>query len=142
MSRVKSNIIISLLLATATIIFYLFAKDFPGSAKNFPITVLLIIFILSIGQIIVSLYRFKNLSQKDFDIPKKPLIVFILSFICVALMEYIGFFASFILLLVSLFYLLKVENKKLYIVGTIILFTFIFVVFEFGLKVSLLKIGF
>jgi hypothetical protein len=57
-------------------------------------------------------------------------------------MEYIGFFASFILLLVSLFYLLKVENKRLYIVGTIILFTFIFVVFEFGLKVSLLKIGF
>ena len=142
MSRIKSNITISLLLAFISLALYFFAKDFPGSSKNFPIVILLIIFVLSLGQIIVSIYRFKNLNQKNFNIPTTPLIVFGLSFLSVILMEYIGFLGAFAIFFISLLYLFRVENKKSYIFGAIILFLFIFIVFEFGLKVSLLKMGF
>jgi len=142
MSRIKSNIVISLLLAFISLVLYFFAKDFPDTSKNFPIIILLIILLLSLGQIGVSVYRFKNLNQKNFNIPITPLLVFGLSFFCVILMEYIGFFSSFAILFISLLFLFKIKNKKSYLLGAIILFFFIFIVFEFGLKVSLLKIGF
>jgi len=142
MSRIKSNIVISLLLAFISLALYFFAKDFPDTSKNFPIIILLIILLLSLGQIGVSVYRFKNLNQKNFNIPITPLLVFGLSFFCVILMEYIGFFSSFAILFISLLFLFKIKNKKSYLLGAIILFFFIFIVFEFGLKVSLLKIGF
>ena len=65
MSRIKSNIVISLLLAFISLALYFFAKDFPDTSKNFPIIILLIILLLSLGQIGVSVYRFKNLNQKN-----------------------------------------------------------------------------
>ena len=110
MSRIKSNITISLLLAFISLALYFFAKDFPGSSKNFPIVILLIIFVLSLGQIIVSIYRFKNLNQKNFNIPTTPLIVFGLSFLSVILMEYIGFFWAFAIFFTFLLYLLKIKD--------------------------------
>ena len=139
MNRIKSNIFVSFLLILLSTILFFFAKDYPGTSKNFPITILLLIFILSIGQIVISIYRFKNIHQSKFDIRLFPLIIFILSFLFIYLMKFLNFFGSFGLFFLIFIYLFNIKNKKFYIIGSLILFISIYLIFEFGLKVSLIN---
>ena len=139
MSRISLNIIISLLLGTVSLSLIFISKDYPGTSGNFPITMLIFIVLLSIAQIAISIYRFKTLNQKQFAINHISLIIFCLSFLTVYLMQFLNFFGAFLIFFLSVIYFYKIRNLKYYLFGTLILFLAIFVIFQFGLNVSLLN---
>lgn len=139
MSRISLNIIISLLLGTVSLSLIFISKDYPGTSGNFPITMLIFIVLLSIAQIAISIYRFKTLNQKHFEINHISLIIFCLSFLTVYLMQFLNFFGAFLIFFLSVIYFYKIRNLKYYLFGTLILFLAIFVIFQFGLNVSLLN---
>jgi len=139
MSRISLNIIISLLLGTVSLSLIFISKDYPGTSGNFPITMLIFIVLLSIAQIAISIYRFKTLNQKQFEINHISLIIFCLSFLTVYLMQFLNFFGAFLIFFLSVIYFYKIRNLKYYLFGTLILFLAIFVIFQFGLNVSLLN---
>ena len=95
MNRIKSNIIVSCIFLSISLILFFYAKDYPGTSKNFPITIIFLIIILSVGQILISIYRFKNIQQQNFEIKIIPIIIFFLSFLFIFLMKYLNFFGSF-----------------------------------------------
>jgi hypothetical protein len=139
MSRISLNIIVGLILGICSLLLIFISKNYPGTSKNFPITMLIFIGILSIAQIIISIYRYKNLNQKNFEINKISLIIFCLSFLTIYLMQFLNFFGAFLIFFLSLIYFYKLKNIKNYLLGTIILFLAIFIIFEFGLNVSLIN---
>lgn len=139
MNRIKSNIFVSCFLLFLSTILFFYAKDYPGTSKNFPITILFLIFILSIGQILISAYRYKNIKQENFDIRIVPIQIFCLSFLFIYLMKYLNFFGSFGLFFLIFIYLFKIKNIKIFVIGSLILFISIYLIFEFGLKVSLIN---
>ena len=139
MSRISLNIIISLLLGAVSLSLIFISKDYPGTSGNFPITMLIFMVLLSIAQIAISIYRFKTLNQKRFEINHISLIIFCLSFLAVYLMQFLNFFGAFLIFFLSVIYFYKIRNLKYYLFGTLILFLAIFVIFQFGLNVSLLN---
>ena len=139
MNRIKSNIIVSCIFLSISLILFFYAKDYPVTSKNFPITIIFLIIILSVGQILISIYRFRNIQQQNFEIKIIPIIIFFLSFLFIFLMKYLNFFGSFGLFFLLWIYLFKVKDKKLFLIGSLILFISIYFIFEFGLKVSLIN---
>lgn len=139
MNRIKLNIFVSCLLLFLSMVMFFFGKDYPGTSKNFPIIILFLISLLSIGQIIISFYRYKNIEQDKFDIRFFPIVIFSLCFLFIYLMKYLNFFGSFGLFFLIFIYLFKIKNKKFFIIGSLILFISIYFIFEFGLKVSLIN---
>ena len=139
MKRVYLNIFVGLLLGFISLSLLYISSNFPGTSKNFPMTMLLLIFLLSLFQIIISIYRFKTIKQNNFEIKKISLIIFCLTFVSIYLMQFLNFFGLFLLFFLSGIYFYRIKNLKFYLFGTLILFLSIYLVFEFGLNVSLIN---
>ncbi|HHX50147.1 MAG TPA: tripartite tricarboxylate transporter TctB family protein [Clostridia bacterium] len=150
MKRLKSDVILLIGLCLVSIFLYYKSLAFPKGAEIYPRVLIVLILVLSIGQIIFSLLKERTVDEdspdgeeekqeKDFGQKYNPYLIFLFSIGYAILIKIMGFFvATAIFSAVSMWFLglRKITTFVLSIGGISV---FIYILFVLQLKVPLPK---
>ena len=143
-SEQKLDIVVSLALAAFSAYIYFTASGFPGEAGVFPKLVSAVTFILTIFQLIVSLFNAKRVLQqsKSAQVEKKAinknLIITIIGIIAYLMLIFVvGYLIATTLYLAISIYLYGYHNKLNIAIITISMIVFLYILFVLLLRVNL-----